>query len=346
MGALNYREQRTENRKPKTENREEIDMLDFIEIEFKGQRREDFRNPMEFPFKIGDLAVVEVEMGEHIGVISNFGLRDKSKDPDEVHFKIIRRATPDDVKTLREINCRELEAMSICHEKVKNHGLPMKLVDSEYQFDMRKLTFYFTSEGRVDFRELVKDLAGHFKVRIDLRQIGARDETKRLGGFGVCGLQLCCTTFISCFHPVTTQMAKIQNLSLNPQKLSGTCGRLKCCLRFELGQYIEEIQKYPFKESVYKTPRGRGIVEKNDIFNGYVYLKFDDGEIDKFTLSEISKFECLKEGIPIEFDLKEGRDSESDSDDDDSSAQNDINSSQHRDDYSSRDNSYSLPFPS
>jgi len=321
-------------------------MIDFIEVEFKGQRRENLSNPMEFPFKIGDLAVVEVEMGVHIGLVSNFGLRDKCKDPAEINFNIIRKATFDDIEALDEIHYKEMEAMSICLEKVKYHNLPMKLVDSEYQFDLRKLTFYFTADGRVDFRELVKDLAGHFKVRIDLRQIGARDETKRLGGFGVCGLQLCCTTFVSCFHPITTQMAKIQNLSLNPQKLSGTCGRLKCCLKFELEQYIEEIRKYPSKESIYETPRGKCMVEKIDIFNGLVYLKFQNGEIDRSTLTQMSEFKCIKEGIPIEFDLKEDADSESGSENDDSSAQNDINGSQHRDDYSSRDNSYSLPFPS
>ena len=178
----------------------------------------------------------------------------------------------------------------------------MKLVDIEYQFDHRKLTFYFTADGRVDFRELVKDLAGHFRVRIDLRQIGARDETKRMSGYGVCGLKLCCTTFIDCFHPITTQMAKVQNLSLNPQKLSGCCSRLKCCLKYELDQYLEELSKYPTRESVFNTPRGTGMVDKIDIFNECVYLRYQDGEYDRMTTGELASCSCIKEGPPIEYD--------------------------------------------
>ena len=334
-------------------------MLDIIEIEFKGRRREDFRNPMEFPFKIGDFAVVEVEKGEHIGVVSNFGIRNKSKNADEIQYNIIRKATPVDLKTLCEIHRNEMEAMNICREKVANHGLPMKLIDSEFQFDMKKLSFYFTADGRVDFRELVKDLAGHFRVRIDLRQIGARDETKRLGGLGVCGLQLCCTSFISCFLPVTTQMAKVQNLSPNPQKLSGTCGRLKCCLRYELEQYIEEVKKYPTKESVFQTSQGIGIVEKIDIFSECVHLRFENGEIVRFTPQDILQCKRLKEGPPIEVEYPENGEIEEEACDEEDSGDDNSQCEQKKPAISSSDDSepqtvwtsklggkYTTPFPS
>lgn len=281
-------------------------MFEFIEVEFKGRRRDAFRNPMEFPFKEGDLVVVEVEKGEHIGKISFLGLRKDQFDDDSIHYNVLRKARPEDLESYEKLPEEEHSAQKICLEKVKKHDLPMKLVETEYQFDRKKLTFYFTADGRVDFRELVKDLAGYFRVRIDLRQIGARDETKRLGGYGVCGMQLCCTTFLSCFSPITTQMAKIQNLSLNPQKLSGCCSRLKCCLKYELDNYIDELSKYPPRESVYKTPVGVGVVEKNDIFKETVLLRYDSGEIERRPLCELKKCECLKVGPQIDLDPMNG----------------------------------------
>ena len=283
-------------------------MFELVEVEFKGRKRDTFRNPLEFPFKTGDLVVVEVEKGEHIGHISYLGLRKSRINPNDIHFNVIRKARPEDIAVYNKLAEEEEAAGKVCIEKVKKHSLPMKLVDTEYQFDHRKLTFYFTADGRVDFRELVKDLAGHFRVRIDLRQIGARDETKRMSGYGVCGLKLCCTTFIDCFHPITTQMAKVQNLSLNPQKLSGCCSRLKCCLKYELDQYLEELNKYPTRESIFKTPRGNGMVDKVDIFNECVYLRFQDGEYDSMTPDELEKCSCIKEGPPIEYDPPCGHD--------------------------------------
>jgi len=282
----------------------------FLEVEFKGGRTIECRNPMEFPFKIGDNVIVEVENGEHFGQISYIGLRDKEKNPEEIQYKVIRKASPEDHKKYEDILEKEREAIKICKQKVQNHGLPMKLVDVEYQFDMRKLTFYFTADGRVDFRELVKDLAAHFRVRIELRQIGVRDETKRLGGFGICGQQLCCTTFLNCFNPITTQMAKVQNLSLNPQKLSGLCGRLKCCMRYELDYYLTELKDYPNRESVFKTPRGEGMVEKIDIFTGCVYLKYPSGDWDKYDVKELKCMHCVSQGPPIDFEFpSDNRDS-------------------------------------
>lgn len=281
-------------------------MADIVEVLFKGGKREAFRNPMEFPFLVGDLAIVEVEKGEHIGHVFHIGLRDKNKGLDEVEHCVLRKAAHEDVKKMEQIHLHEREAMKICKNKVELHGLQMKLVDVEYQFDMKKLTFYFTSDGRVDFRELVKDLASHFRVRIDLRQIGARDETKRLGGLGVCGQQLCCTTFLQRFRPVTTQMARVQNLSLNPQKLSGCCGRLKCCLRYELDMYLQELKRFPYRESVYETERGAGVVEKIDIFSDRIYLRYENGDWEKVPLNEMAKLKCLHEGVAISIEFENG----------------------------------------
>lgn len=274
-------------------------MNNILEVEFKGGRTEACLNPMEFPFEVGDYVLVEVDKGENLGRIAHLDLKSKIKNPEEIQFRVLRKALAKDLQTFKEICCREHESMKICKRKVIEHGLPMKLVDVEYQFDLRKLTFYFTAEGRVDFRELVKDLAAHFKVRIELRQIGVRDETKRLGGLGICGLQLCCTTFLDHFCPITTQMAKLQNLSLNPQKLSGTCGRLKCCLKYEVDSYQQELQHYPTRESIYLTPRGEAVIEKIDIFTGLIYMKFLSGEWERYNLAELSQMTCLKEAEPV-----------------------------------------------
>jgi len=274
-------------------------MYEYVEVEFKGRKRETFRNPLEFPFKEGDMVVVEVEKGEHMGRIVFVGLRHRITKPEEIHFNVLRKARLEDWEIYNKLKEEEEAAEKICLEKIGKHNLPMKIVDTEYQFDHRKLTFYFTADGRVDFRELVKDLAAQFRVRIDLRQIGARDETKRLSGYGVCGLKLCCTTFINCFHPITTQMAKVQNLSLNPQKLSGCCSRLKCCLRYELDYYMKELEKYPPRESVFQTQSGEAVLDKIDIFNEYLYLKHNNGEYEQFRMSELAQLPCLKLGPPI-----------------------------------------------
>ena len=170
----------------------------------------------------------------------------------------------------------------------------MKLVDVEYQFDGNKITFYFTAEKRVDFRELVKDLASIYKVRIELRQIGVRDEAKRIGGYGLCGRKLCCTSFLTEFEPITTQCAKEQNLPLNPQKLSGLCGRLLCCLMFEREFYQDQSCKLPQINAQYKTPQGIGRVVKVDVFNECVTLYIGDSKFESFSLEEMNKFKKIE----------------------------------------------------
>ena len=163
----------------------------------------------------------------------------------------------------------------------------MKLVDVEYQFDRNKITFYFTSESRVDFRALVRDLAGRYRTRIELRQIGVRDEAKRLGGVGVCGRHLCCTTFLREFEPIVTQFAKDQNLALNPTKLSGCCGRLMCCLRYEREFYMESLKKFPQLETRVRTAKGNGVLKKINVFEEVAIIQYENDEEDKVSLEEL-----------------------------------------------------------
>ena len=191
---------------------------------------------------------------------------------------VLRKATDEDIKKIDKIKEKQKKAFDICLEKINYHKLDMHLVDVEYTFDENKILFYFTAEGRVDFRELVKSLASVFKTRIELRQIGVRDEAKMLGGIGVCGRPICCNSFLGDFQPVSIKMAKEQNLSLNPTKISGTCGRLMCCLKYEQSTY-EEMHKFvPRVEAVVETPDGKGTVIDNNVLAGLVKVKIDRGE--------------------------------------------------------------------
>ena len=182
--------------------------------------------------------------------------------------KVIRKATPSDLKIMQENTKLEEDAFRICEEKIAKHQLEMKLVAVEYTFDHSKILFYFSADGRIDFRELVKDLASVFRTRIELRQIGVRDESKMIGGLGICGRPLCCTTFLDDFQPVSINMAKEQGLSLNPTKISGTCGRLMCCLKYESDVYKELIRNAPKVDSVVDTPQGRGTVMDVSLLKG------------------------------------------------------------------------------
>ena len=196
---------------------------------------------------------------------------------------IVRVATEADAAHHENNRLREKEAFDICQEKISKHGLDMKLVEAQYTFDNSKLLFYFTSAGRVDFRELVKDLASVFRTRIELRQIGIRDEAKLLGGLGACGRALCCSGFLADFAQVSIKMAKEQNLSLNSNKISGTCGRLMCCLRYENDTYEQEIRKTPPVDSVVKTPDGNGTVTEINPLAGMVKVRITDKQ-DNVTL--------------------------------------------------------------
>jgi cell fate regulator YaaT (PSP1 superfamily) len=274
-------------------------MLNILEIEFKGRRKEYATNPMQFPFAVGDIAIIEVERGHDMGKISYLGWRSGMESGESPTLSVIRKAGAIDLKMLDQNAQREQEARTIARQKINEHHLEMKLVDVELQWDGRKMTFYFTAEGRVDFRELVKDLAATFRTRIDLRQIGARDETKRTGGYGVCGRSLCCSTFLAEFKPITTQMPRDQFLPLNPSKLSGVCGRLKCCLRYELDVY-REFQRscpkvgHPLKDEA----KGEGVIEKIDVVREQIQVRYGSGDVEKFSPAEFVQITNWKPEMP------------------------------------------------
>jgi len=264
-------------------------LYDNIEVVFKGERKQIYANPQQFPFKVGDYVIVEADKGEDLGEVNQVGALLSMKTKDQSLKSILRKPDKEDLLKLQENREKEKKAFKVCKEKIEKHGLIMKLVDVEYQFDGNKITFYFTAERRVDFRDLVKDLAAQYKVRIELRQIGVRDEARRFGGYGICGRKLCCTSFLKEFEPITTQCAREQNLPLNPQKLSGVCGRLLCCLNYERDFYLEASLKFPPLESEIKTQKGTAIVDKIDVFKDEVVLKYENEEYEKLPLEEIKR---------------------------------------------------------
>lgn len=277
---------------------------EFIELSFKGGRKLVCSNPGDIYFRIGDFAIFNVEKGVDMGVVSKMGRLVSIPETEENITEITGKAGEDEIDYLNENRNLENEAYKICRQKIETHELSMKLVDAEYQFDRNKITFYFTAEKRVDFRALVKDLAAKFKTRIELRQIGVRDEASRVGGYGICGHGLCCTKFIHDFAPISTQYAKDQNLPLNPGKLSGVCGRLMCCLAYERDMYCDCMQKFPRRGAEVVTERGKAFVEKVNIFKDLITLHFmEDDDYEEIPLekyNEFSKKVKQKPGIPAE----------------------------------------------
>lgn len=207
--------------------------------------------------------------------------------PNGVVRRILRTAKHEEINRLMENRKAEDAAMGECQQLVEQHGLNMKLVDVEYQFDRKKITFYYTAEERVDFRQLVKDLASIFRTRIEMRQIGARDEARRIGGVGSCGQELCCTRFMEGFEPINTQYAKDQNLPINPSKLSGACGKLKCCLRFEWDFYAESLKDFPSPGIPVELPNGIATICSNDILNRRVTVAFENGATEMLELNQV-----------------------------------------------------------
>lgn len=262
---------------------------EILEVSFKGNKRVHYFNPKEIKVKLGDFVIVEADKGTDLGIVTKMGrLVTLTEIRGEPKY-LIRKAEPEDIDQLKENRRKEELAFIVGREKIKKHFLNMKLVDVEYQYDQNKLTFYFTSDKRIDFRELVKDLAAKYRTRIELRQIGVRDEARRLGGLGICGKPICCSTFIRDFEPISTQYAKDQNLPLNPCKLTGICGRLKCCLLYEKGFYSASLKKFPVLESTIYTSKGQAIIDKIDIFREVVYLRYDeDDEIECLSLEEMT----------------------------------------------------------
>lgn len=251
-------------------------MAEVIGVRFKEVGKVYYFDPNRKKLKLGDTVIVETSRGVECGSVAI-----ANKDvPDEeiVHplKKLIRLATKDDLRHLEDNHRKEKEALKICEQKVADHGLQMKLVDVEYTFDNSKILFYFTADGRVDFRALVKDLASVFRTRIELRQIGVRDESKMLGGLGVCGRPFCCSLFLGEFHPVSIKMAKEQGLSLSPTKISGTCGRLMCCLKYEQDAYTDLLKRTPKVGAIVKTPMGRGLVTEVNLLTQTLKVKMDN----------------------------------------------------------------------
>lgn len=230
-------------------------------------------NPGDLTFLPGELVVVETARGVECGEVARANRNDPNAREDMK--PILRRANEDDRRRAEENRKKARDAMRICQERIAAHNLEMKLVDAEYAFDNSKITFNFTAEGRVDFRSLVKDLAAALHTRIELHQIGVRDEAKKLGGIGICGQPFCCSRFLKEFQPVSIKMAKEQGLSLNPTKISGSCGRLMCCLKYEQDVYEELVKLSPKVGATVMTPEGRGVVTDSNILTGKVKVRLD-----------------------------------------------------------------------
>lgn len=233
-------------------------LVEVVGIRFKKAGKVYYFDPDKTPIESGSFAIVETARGVEFGMVIKGNMFVSDEEIVPPLKKVIRIASEEDIKQNETNKKEEKEAFNICSEKIISHGLDMKLVDVEITFDRNKIIFYFTSDGRVDFRELVKELASIFRTRIELRQIGVRDEAKMLNGIGICGRTLCCSTFLGDFQPVSIKMAKEQNLSLNPTKISGICGRLMCCLKYEEEVYEELNRKLPNVGDIIKTPEGTG----------------------------------------------------------------------------------------
>lgn len=254
-------------------------MIDVVSIKFKNRGKSYFFDPGKLDIKTGDKVIVETSKGLEIADCTRGNHAVMETAVVQPLRPVVRIATADDLRVTEINKKREKEAFEICQQKIAEHGLDMKLVDVECNFEGNKTMFFFTSDGRVDFRELVKDLAGIFRNRIELRQIGVRDEAKMLGGLGICGRPFCCSQFIDEFQPVSTKMAKVQSMSLNPGKISGSCGRLMCCLRYEQEAYEELTKNVPKQGAFVETPAGYGIVTQVNLLRQMVKVKLD-GEGD------------------------------------------------------------------
>ena len=252
-------------------------------------------------YKKGDKVIVDTVRGKEVGVVYGEPRMLPEKELVLPLKPVIKKADEDEIRRYNELKEESAKANKLCKERIIHHKLPMKLVGTEYTFDRSKLIFYFTAEGRIDFRDLVKDLANIFKLRIELRQIGVRDEARILGTIGICGKELCCRTFINKFDSVSIKMARDQGLVINPAKISGVCGRLLCCINYEYAQYEEVLRHYPAVNQLVKTPKGEGKVISISPLNGYLFvdvatigmMRFEIGEV-KFNKKEANKLKNEK----------------------------------------------------
>ncbi len=273
--------------------------LDIGEVRFKANRGGYYVNQTGVALRTGASVVVEAERGVDFGKLVATGelAREKRRSRGMVGQpmrKVIRSATEKDLEQAEENRKTEESAASVFVEKCSKHNLAMKLAGVEYQFDRARLTFFFTADSRVDFRALVRDLASVYRTRIELRQIGARDEAKKVGGLGICGREVCCTTWMSQIKRVNLDHARAQSLSLNPSRLAGACGRLKCCILFEMQNYLDTAKHFPALNSKVVTAKGEGLIEKIDIFNERIYLRYQNSStVEPMSLSEIKKNQNL-----------------------------------------------------
>lgn len=256
------------------------DTFDVAEVRFKGGNKQFFRNTKDLDLTTGDAVVVDVPNGHHIGYVSLQGelvrlQMQKKKVPNDDNLrKIYRIATTEDLETLESVKKREMPTLYRTRQIIQDLKLAMKLSDVEYQADGNKATFYYSADSRVDFRDLIKLLAGEFRIRIEMRQISLREEAGRLGGIGSCGRELCCSTWLSNFRSVSTSAARYQKLSLNPSKLSGQCGRLKCCLNYELDTYLDALKDIPEIRRPLITQKGEAFLQKTDIFRKTLWFAY------------------------------------------------------------------------
>jgi cell fate regulator YaaT (PSP1 superfamily) len=279
-------------------------MVKVVGVRFKKAGKVYYFDPDELIIEQGTNVIVETARGIEFGevVIPN---RDVPDDDIVAPLKkVMRIASEDDTKHTEENKKKEKEAFATCLQKIRDHNLDMKLIDVEYTFDNNKILFYFTADGRVDFRELVKDLAAVFKTRIELRQIGVRDESKMLGGIGVCGRALCCSSYLGEFQPVSIKMAKEQGLSLNPTKISGTCGRLMCCLKYEQDAYEQIIKRAPKLGALVETPDGQGVVIESSLLKEIVKVRLDKGNETDLRAYKVDEVRIIKD-VSIREDSEE-----------------------------------------
>ena len=264
-----------------------------------------FKRPGKiYYFDAGDLqlekgmkVIVDTAMGEEYGEVVIVNKEVEDTEVTEPLKKVIRLVTEKDEKMRLQNKAKEKDAFKVCLEKIEKHGLPMKLIDVEYKYDGTKVIFYFTADKRIDFRELVKDLAAVFRTRIELRQIGVRDEVKRCGGNGICGRELCCCSFLGNFETVSIKMAKEQNISLNPSKISGNCGRLMCCLKYEQDVYEEKLKRLPKIGAIVKTSEGTGEVAAVETLKEVIRVKYQDGDEFYFKKHEAKDVVVIKDAV-------------------------------------------------
>lgn len=280
-------------------------MKKIIGVRFKKLGKIYFFNPENLNIKKGDKVIVETAQGEEYAEVL---IANRTVDDDKIVAplkKVLRIATNKDTKHYEDCKKKEKEAFNVALKKIKEHKLEMTLTDVEVKFDNSKILFYFTADGRIDFRDLVKDLATIYKTRIELRQIGVRDEVKRIGGNGVCGRELCCCTFLSDFEAVSIKMAKEQNMSLNPSKISGVCGRLMCCLKYEQEAYEEKVGRLPKVGSIVETADGEGTVDSVEILKENVRVKFEDDDGYHYKKYKAEDVKLIKASETEEIDPEE-----------------------------------------